>query len=239
MDQISFFTYTPKNTVIHKTHPTLKIILIALLSIKVMRGDLAVQFYSMGVIMISYFISQIPVKSLIKELKYTLFLTITLTLFNYLLGDYSFRDSLDLSILYSIRIFSVITLGSVFINTTKPQDITPGIYNIFRIKKLSEYISLTIKLIPTFLIGWSRVNESLKSRGLYLSRNPFRLMKHISIPLLVETFKRADTIAVSMESRAYKGWIKTDIENKKMPVYLIVPVILPYLLQIGMLLLQD
>lgn len=239
MAQIDFFTYNKKNTILHKTHPTLKIILIALLSITVTRGSLLELIYSVALITVSYFAAQIPFKSLIKELRYIIFLIASLTLFQFLLGGLSFIESLNSAGYYGLRIAGLITLGSIFINTTKPQEISPGVYNIVRNKQVSEFISLTIKLVPTFIIGWSRVDESLKSRGLYFSKNPFRIMKHISIPLLVETFKRADSISTSMESRGYKGWIKADIENKKISVFLIIPVIIPYLLQIKTLLQPD
>lgn len=238
MAQIDFFTYNKKDTIIHSTHPTLKIILIALLSITLTRGTIFELMYSISIIVIAYFVSLIPLKSLVKEFRYILFLISSLTVFQFLLGGLDIIEALSSAAYYGLRITGLITLGSIFINTTKPQEITPGVYNIIRSKQISEFISLTIKLIPTFIIGWSHVDESLKSRGLYLSKNPFRIMKHLSIPLLVETFKRANSISISMESRGYNGWIKTDIENKRLPIFLVIPVIIPYLLQIKMLLLQ-
>lgn len=236
MAEIELFSYVKGQSCIHKTHPTLKIILLAIISISITYCTPLYLYYYLSLLLLGLYISKI--KKIFNEIKYIVFILITLILFQIVLvRDFSVESLLSIGI-YILRICALLFMGRIFTGTTKPEDITPGLYNILRNKKLAENISLTIRLVPTFLISWGEIKETLNSRGLYLRKNPLYILKYITIPMLIETFKKSDSISVAMESRCYYGWIKKDVINNKIDIKLIILVIIPHLLRIKMLLQQ-
>ena len=236
MAEVVLFSYQKGDSRIHRLHPTLKILMLFFVAIGVTYGDLLTLLYYIVLIGLSFYKSKIS-KNLF-QMKYITLLAVTIFLFQVvLIKDITF-EAIKNSILYVVRISSVILLGRIFTETTRPDDITPGIYNIIRSRRVAQNISLTIRLIPTFLISWSQIQLALKSRGLYLRKNPFIILKNITIPLLVETFKKSDSISNAMESRCYTGWVKCKTFEDNLDILLIVLTTLPHLLQIGMPLLQ-
>lgn len=233
MANLDLFSYTKVNSRLHRTHPTLKIVLLSLISFSIVYGSKYALIYYLILIIFGFITSKLTL--LFHQFKYLLFITISITLFQIVINrDFSIIAIVN-TLIYILRITEVILLGNLFTGTTRPQDITQGLYNIIRNKKLSENISLTIRLIPTFLISWNEIEQSLNSRGLYLRKNPFVLLKNISIPIIVDTFKKADSISTAMESRCYSGWIEEKVRDTNIDIPLIIIVILPYLLWIGML----
>lgn len=237
MASIELFSYKNGNSRLHKAHPTLKILLITLTSYSITYGSGYQLIYYLVLILIGF--KTTGLKSLFRGLKYILFIILSLLLFQIIINRDLTLCNLFSNLLYAVRISEVILIGTLFTGSTNPADITPGLYNIIRNKKIAENISLTIRLVPTFLISWREIEQSLNSRGLYLRKDPFYIIKNITIPLLVETFKKADTISMAMESRCYNGWMKEETVNKEIDIKLIILVILPHLLQIRRLLPLD
>lgn len=238
MAEIDLYSYKKSNTILNRLHPTLKIVLTAFISISATRGTTPTIIYYLLLVNMGVFSIHRSFKPMLNELKYLFFLFISLSFFQ-ALGGITPLTSIALSGIYTLKIWIVINLGSIFITTTYPGDIGGGVYRVIPFKKLAEMISLAIKTIPSFLIGWSKVNLALKSRGLYLIKNPVRFLKALTLPLLVETFRRSDAISNSMESRYYNGWVKIPLKNREISPVIILLSTLPSLIQRGMLLLQD
>lgn len=237
MAEIVLFSYEKGDSKIHKLHPTLKILLLSLISISITYGSIFTVIYYILFIALGFYISGI--EGDIRQSKYIVFLTIMVILFQIVFtGDFSLETIL-ITALYVVRISLIIFMGKLFTATTKPDDITPSIYNLLPSMSIAENISLTIRLIPTFLISWSEINQTLKSRGLYLRKNPFYILRNITIPLLIETFRKSDTISSSMESRCYSKWVKCKVSENRIDILIILLAILPHLPQIKMLLQLD
>lgn len=236
MAQIELFSYKKGYSKLHRAHPTLKIVLLFVVSFSITYGNGYQLFFYLGLILVGFYTARL--NSLFSKLKYILFLAITLILFQVILvGDLT-KSTWVSNLIYLAKMTEIILIGTLFSATTRPEDITPGLYNIIRNKKIAENISLTIRLVPTFLISWRSIEESLDARGLYLKKRLIYILKNISIPMLVETFKKADSISEAMESRCYDGWVEQKSTESKIDVILIILVILPHLPRIKMLLLQ-
>ncbi|MGL1890278.1 MAG: energy-coupling factor transporter transmembrane protein EcfT [Spirochaetaceae bacterium] len=239
MASVNLFIYQLGDSTIHKMHPTLKILLSSLLTIQIVKANYYTLTYITILILFGFYVSKLSFKLILKDLRYVIFLSITLIFFQIIFSVDTVLESVIYSLTYVLRVTLMILLGTLFTGTTPPQDITPALFKIIKIKKIAEYLSLTIRLIPTFLISWKEIEMSLNSRGLYLVKNPFKIMSRISIPLLVETFKRADMVSMAMESRSYTGWLVNDVTTKEINIkailFVTLPVLIKFLLQIKML----
>ncbi len=228
MADINIFIYKKGNSLIHQLHPTLKIVLMILSSYLITTGETLLLFYYITIILFAFFISKLSLSLLLKDLRYLLILGVIISLF---------ESSIYSGLIYTARIGEMLLLGTIFTGTTRPEDIAPGLFKIIRNKKIAQNISLTIGLVPTFLISWKEIESCLNSRGLYIRKNPFRILNGIVLPLLIETFKKADYISMAMESRCYTGWMEEEITDTKINIPIIILIILPYLISIGRLLL--
>lgn len=239
MAQVDLFIYKKGNSRVHNTHPTVKIVLLILSSIIITAGSTITLLYYTALIAFAFYTTKLNISLLIKDLKYIVVLGVVVLTIQLISKESDKVSSIINTAKYILGIGQIILLSTIFTGTTKPREITPGLYKILRNRKVAENISLTIRLIPTFLISWKEIEESLNSRGLYLIKNPIRFISSISIPLLVETFKKSDTISMAMESRCYTGWIKEEISEKRVDIAVIILTLLPSLLQIKRLLPQD
>ena len=70
-------------------------------------------------------------------------------------------------------------------------------------------MSITLRFIPSLMDETDRIIRAQKARGAdFESGNIFKRAKAfipILIPLLIGAFKRADELAIAMDSRCYKG----------------------------------
>lgn len=228
--EINLFQYRVGTTLIHRMHPTLKILLILLISIQVTYGNTYNLIYYVLLILIYR-------RGLSRsELYYGLYITLTLTLFQSISIKEFNIQVLFQSLIYSLRFIIVISMGNLFISTTRPESISQAIYNLLRNRKLSENISLSLRTFPIFIESWKQCHTALKARNFYNRKNPFYRLTWISIPLLIETFKKSHDISLTLETRCYSGWIPEEITDRDINKWVIIIILIPYLLQIGMLL---
>lgn len=187
MADINIFIYKKGHSILHKINSSIKIIITIIFSIIIAKGSSITLIISGAVLFWGLLHSKIGIKTLFNR-----FLLIVLPIF------------LIMAPFYTIKLIELLLLGTIFVGTTKPQDIATGIFTITRNSTISKNLALTINLIPTFLISWREIETTLNSRGIYLRKNPFVIMKNIAIPLLIETFRKADNISIAMESRCYE-----------------------------------
>ena len=134
--------------------------------------------------------------------------------------SFLFFSITDRSLLFIFMIFCRIVLlifsSSLLTYTTLPIDLTYGIEKIlkplskikFPVDEISMMISIAIRFIPTLISETEKIILAQKSRGVDMeSGNIIKKVKcmiPILIPLFISAFRRADELAMAMESRCYR-----------------------------------
>jgi energy-coupling factor transport system permease protein len=174
------------------------------------------------------FLSKISFSKVIKGLKPILFLII-LTLFIHIFltkgGDvlWSWRFiSIESEGVYTgffmvSRIFILILFTSLLTLTTSPLQLTDGIeYILTPLKRfgvpaseLSMMMTIALRFIPTLLEEAEKIMKAQQARGAdFESGNLIQRAKSLVpllVPLFISAFRRADDLALAMESRCYRG----------------------------------
>ncbi len=107
------------------------------------------------------------------------------------------------------RLFQIVLLGLFFIRTSRPWEIKVAIQWFLSpipgvpAHRISLMISLMFRFIPMIMELYSEISEAQQSRAVALRKNPFFRMKVLVIPLLENTFRKADEMALAMEARCY------------------------------------
>ena len=231
ISDITLGQFFPGNSPLHRLDPRTKIILSVLYIVALFVADTPVAFLFMLIVTISLvFVSRISTKVVIKGIKPIIFVLIFTSILNIFMtvgsGDPIFElgfirvytEGLVRAVFMSVRVIMLIVGTSMFLTyTTSPITLTDGIESLLKpFKKIglpvhafAMMMSIALRFIPTLVEETEKIMNAQKSRGADFSSGGLlkraKALIPILVPLFVSSFKRADELAVAMESRCYRG----------------------------------
>ncbi|UZQ82553.1 energy-coupling factor transporter transmembrane component T family protein [Thermoanaerobacter sp. RKWS2] len=226
---ITIGQYIPGDSVVHKLDPRIKIIItfifiVAIFFINKLSGYIFAVLYLYLVIAIS----KIPFSYILKGLRpviIILLLTVSLNMFFtpggtilYTLGPLKITTSgLRLAVFMGLRLIFLIIGTSLLTLTTSPISLTDGIEHILKpfsrigvpAHELAMMMTIALRFIPTLIEEAEKIMKAQMARGAdFESGNIVKRAKGLVpllVPLFISAFRRADELAVAMESRCYRG----------------------------------
>lgn len=133
-------------------------------------------------------------------------------------------QGIEKAIFIAIRLLLLIIATSLLTLTTSPMQLTDGMESLlkplkkikFPVHEMAMMMSIAMRFIPTLVEETDRIMKAQTARGAeFDSGNLLKKAKNmipLLVPLFVGAFKRADELALAMESRCYRG----DIGRTKM-----------------------
>ena len=127
------------------------------------------------------------------------------------------REGLNLGGLMAGRLIFLIVFSSLLTYTTSPIRLTDGIERLLNPWKrfgvpaheLAMMMTIALRFIPTLLEETDRIMKAQESRGADFTTGSLvkraKNMVPLLVPLFISAFRRADELAVAMESRCYRG----------------------------------
>ncbi|MCR4429148.1 MAG: energy-coupling factor transporter transmembrane protein EcfT [Caldiserica bacterium] len=121
------------------------------------------------------------------------------------------------AIFMSMRLAMLVFVTTLLTLVTSPIDLTDGMDRMLSflthlripIHEVSMMMTIALRFIPTLLDETDKIIKAQISRGAPLDRgNIFKRLRaliSVFIPLFVSAFRRADELAMAMESRCYRG----------------------------------
>ena len=228
LSNITIGQYFPGNSFIHKMDPRMKIILTLVYIVMLfVAGNFIGLLVGMLVSVVLYFISHVPIKMILKSMKPVLPIVLFTAILNmfFISGEplWQFwiftitREGLRLAIIMAIRIVCLIAGTSLMTYTTSPIALTDGIESLlsplkrikFPVHELAMMMTIALRFIPTLIEETDKIMSAQKARGADLGTGSLiqrmKALIPILIPLFVSAFRRADELALAMESRCYHG----------------------------------
>ncbi|GFH41088.1 energy-coupling factor transporter transmembrane component T family protein [Lactococcus insecticola] len=229
MDKLIIGRYIPGESLIHRMDPRSKllamfafVVIIFLANDVIGYGILAV-FTFVGVAL-----SQIKLSYFLKGLRPMLGLILFTVIFQMLFttgGDVLFQVWILKITTYSVqnafyifmRFVLIIFMSTLLTLTTPPLTLADGIETgLAPLKKIKVpvheiglMLSISLRFIPTLMDDTTMIMNAQKARGMDFGEgNLVQKVKSvipILIPLFVSSFRRADDLAIAMESRGYQG----------------------------------
>ena len=237
MKDVSFGSYYPAQSFVHKMDPRAKILIAVAYMVAVFMVS---TFHFLGFaacllfVLIATVVAKVPFVKVLASVKTILFFVIfsaVLQLFFNKQGTVVWWVITDVGLInagYIIaRIFLIVLGASLLTLTTSPVEIADGIEGLlyplkwikFPVHEFALIMSIALRFIPTLIDETDRIIKAQKARGAdFESGNIFRRAKAlipVLIPLLISSFRRADELADAMDSRCYAG-SKTRTRYKKM-----------------------
>ena len=226
---ITIGQYFPGESVLHKLDPRFKIILtIVLLVILFTAGN----YYSLAIgavfVAVCIIISGIPIKVMLKGLKPILPLILFTAILNlfFITGQtplFAWRfikiypEGIKTTVFMIVRIVFLILGTSLLTYTTSPVVLTDALERLmsplkllkFPVHELSMMMTIALRFIPTLVEETDKIMSAQKARGADIDSGGIikrvKALIPILIPLFISSFKRAEELALAMESRCYRG----------------------------------
>lgn len=222
--------YVDTGSILHRTDPRIKVILcLVYVATSIMVGS------TLGIILLfiatvlQFIIAKMPFGVAKSTVIPIIPIAILIFIFNVITvktGNVLFRwkiikitdEGAFKAALMAARIILLIMSTNVLLTlTTTPLKIADALESLFKplklikvpVHELAMIMSIALRFIPTLFDETDKITKAQVSRGANYDTGSFlnRLKGYVTIlvPLFVSSFKRADDLAVAMESRCYRG----------------------------------
>lgn len=226
---ITIGQYYPSGSKLHHLDPRVKIVstLLYIISLFVFDNVLG---YLVATVFLVFVIrkSKVPFKFIVKGLKPVIMLLMITVIFNLFLTNtgevlvefwifHITTEGLKIAVFMAIRLIYLILGSSIMTFTTTPNELTDGIERLLwplrKIKvpvhEIAMMMSIALRFIPILLEETDKIMKAQIARGADLESGNIiqkaKAMIPILVPLFVSAFRRANDLAMAMESRCYRG----------------------------------
>lgn len=225
---ITIGQYYPRESVIHRLDPRVKLLGTVLFVISVFLINSVPAFIIVTAAMaVTIWLSKVPVSFMLKGLK-AIFMIILLTFFFSLFltpGNTLFKlgflqatqEGLKTGIYMVMRLSYLIVGSSLMTLTTTPNQLTDGLEKGLGclnrvhvpVHEVAMLMSIALRFIPILMEEMDKIMKAQKARGAdFDSGNIIQRAKGLVpllVPLFIAAIRRANDLAMAMEARCYHG----------------------------------
>lgn len=230
LKNVTLGQYFPGDSIVHRLDPRTKLVLLVvyIVALFVAKGVIAygVMLLVLGTVIA---LSRIKLKAVLSGMKPILFIILFTTVLNMFftsgepivekfLGFITItKEGLRNAVFMVLRIGMLVTGTFMLTYTTSPIALTDGIESLLSpLKKIkvpvhefAMMMSIALRFIPTLIEETDKIMSAQKARGASFDTGGLlakaKAMLPLLVPLFVSAFRRAEELAVAMESRCYHG----------------------------------
>ena len=226
LKDITLGQYFPGDTLVHRLDPRTKLIFVILYIVALFTANAWPSYLLLILVtLVSMGIAHISLKNIFKGLKPMLFIIALTALLNLFYtqgtpvreGWIITWEGIERAVKMMLRITLLITGTFLLTYTTSPMALTDGLESLMKpLKKLKVPVhemtlmmSMALRFIPTLIEETDKIMSAQKARGADFETGSLtqraKALLPILVPLFVSSFRRADELAIAMESRCYHG----------------------------------
>ena len=226
---ITLGQFFPGNTVVHRLDPRSKLILtIVYITALFMAKGFYAYALMLLVLLTCQTLSRIKPKTVLRGLRPVFIIIIFTVILNVffirgetVLFEYRFivitREGLLTAVFMAARLIMLIIGTFLLTYTTSPIALTDGLETMLSplkkiklpIHELSMMMSIALRMIPTLIEETDKIMSAQKARGADFETGGLikraKAVLPLIIPMFISQFRRADELAIAMESRCYHG----------------------------------
>jgi energy-coupling factor transport system permease protein len=229
LKDITLGQFFPGSSVVHRLDPRTKLVLTLVYIVALFTAKSYFSYGLMAAVLLTcVLLSEISLKTIIRSVKPLVFII----MFTFVLNMFFTSGKIILVRFWIITItlegvimavtmilrLIMLILGTFLLTyTTSPIALTDGLERLMNplktirvpVHELAMMMSIALRFIPTLIEETDKIISAQKARGAdFDSGNLIRRAKAmlpILVPLFISAFRRADELAIAMESRCYHG----------------------------------
>ena len=226
---ITIGQYFPSDSPLHRLDARVKLVitLLYIVSLFLIKSFIGYAFVIIALAIVIK-VSKVPFKFMVKGLKSLVFIIIFTALINVftvkggetLVTFWKLSITMEgvfFAIKMALRIILLIIGSSLLTLTTTPIKLTDGIEALRKplskigvpAHDIAMMMTIALRFIPTLLDETDKIIKAQQARGADFDtgrlRDKARALVPILVPLFISAFRRADELAMAMESRCYNG----------------------------------
>ena len=226
LKDITLGQYFPGNTVVHKLDPRTKIILVIVYIVALFQANGWIGYAVVTAVTAACMaLSKIKPTQMFKGIKPMLVIIVLTAALNIFYtqgtpvrpGWIITWEGIARAVQMVLRIVLLISGTFLLTYTTSPIALTDGLELLMNplkkikvpVHEMTIMMSMALRFIPTLISETDKIMSAQKARGADFETGSLvkraKALLPILVPLFVSAFKRADELAVAMESRCYHG----------------------------------
>jgi energy-coupling factor transport system permease protein len=169
-------------------------------------------------LLISMFLSKIPLADVYKSWRLFLLLGSLLFFFHITTrheGALLFRiwfipinqDGVEMGVLFGARVVAIMGASYIFVRTTNPRELVVGLIHLGLNYRYAWMLFIALISLPVYESELVVIREAQAVRGIRPSTNPIaeriQMYRRYMMPMLVSGLRRVENLAVGMDSRAF------------------------------------
>jgi len=228
--------YYPGASIIHQLDPRTKLLAVLLLLILVFVANNPFSLGLLAIFLLSVIIAaKLPIKFIIRGLRSIMFIIIFTMLINLffaggenVLINFWFvaitKEAAVIAITMGMRLVLIIISSTILTLTTSPINLAAAMEKLLAplkkvklpVNEIAMMTTIALRFIPTLFEEADKITKAQMARGASFDTGGVidraKSMVPVIVPLFVSAFRRADELAMSMDSRCYRS----DIERTKL-----------------------
>lgn len=229
LKDITLGQFFPGDTPIHKLDPRTKLLCVILYIVALFNAKGPLTYGIMiAVLAVCILVSRVEWRALTRGLKPVYFIVAFTAIMNmfftsgtpvadvWLLRHITWEGVIS-AVQMVLRIVMLIMGTFLMTYTTSPIALTDGLEHLlsplkklrFPVHELAMMMSIALRFIPTLIEETDKIMSAQKARGADFETGSLmsraKALLPVLVPLFVSAFRRADELAIAMESRCYHG----------------------------------
>ena len=225
---ITIGQFYPVTSIINKLDPRVKLlgVVVYIAAVFIINNILGFIFI-IAALAVLIALSKVPLKHILKGLKFVWFLVALAIFFNLFFSDgdiiwswwifHMSKQGILRAAFFAIRLICVIVGASMLTYTTTPTNLTAGLEKVFQPlnkihfpgHEIAMMMSIALRFIPILSEEINKIIKAQLARGADFDSGGLIVkakgMVPIMVPLFIAAFRRASDLATAMESRCYSG----------------------------------
>ncbi len=234
MAELTAFSFRTGASLLHKLDVRFKLGFLILISLTGLKADPLALCVITFVLIAVIIDTRLPIKVILKELRYFLILLLFVFIARILTTPGSTliqimavsvtREGIYDGSLVCWRLVIIITLGLLFVSTTRTSEIKAAVewllipFPFFQGKRVATMMSLVMRFMPLILDQAKETADAQRARCVENRKNPLYRLRKFAIPVIRRIFESADKLAVAMEARCYSEnrtdpWLSSGLKD--------------------------
>lgn len=215
------FHYLPGNSFLHRWDARCKILGLMMITLSLLSFKIHLFLFHSGLLISLLILSGIPLKQFLREFRFWVIFLVLLfgfqiffskgTRFPFLSWLPITKEGLILGGMTVWRVSLVLCYAILFAAVTRPRELCDAVAWFVKTlpfiterRRLGLMVSLTIRFFSIILDEAEEIYLAYKARLGDRNKNPIRMTKLLTLPLLRRSFSRAEDVTVALAARGYR-----------------------------------